>query len=242
MDCKYVTDTDIVERYSAGELSEQEAEAFEQHFFECDRCHEALQDHAAVRAALASAPRKVLSRAKRFGRDINPWWLLAAAMLVLGLGLVLWIAPWSGTPSNQTLVAASMVEAPPYEPRTLRSVEGEGELQFKKSMVAYQQGDFAQAIPGLEAAVELEPDLAKAHFYLGACYLLEDEPDKAIDSLSRIAEMGDSQYREWAHFYRAKAHLRGGDIETARKDLSDVISMEGELQSQAQEVLEQLSD
>ena len=241
MNCKAVAEENTIEHYAAGQLSDADTEAFEQHFFECEECSEALQDHAAVRAALASAPREAPSRPAS-SNDFNRWWLLAAAMLVLGLGLVLWIAPWSGTPSSQALVAASMVEAPPYEPRTLRSVDGEGELQFKKSMVAYQQGDFAQAIPGLEAAVELDPDLAKAHFYLGACYLLEDEPDKAIDSLSRIAEMGDSQYREWAHFYRAKAHLRGGDIETARKDLSDVISMEGELQSQAQEVLEQLSD
>ena len=243
MNCKAVAEENTIERYAAGQLSEADTEAFERHFFECEECYEALRNHAAVRAALASVPREAPSRPTS-SNDFNRWWLLAAAMLVLGLGLVLWLAPWSGTTSNQALVAASMVEAPPYEPRTLRSgsVEREGELQFKEAMVAYQQGDFAQAIPGLEDAVALDPDLAKAHFYLGACYLLEDRPDRAIDSLSRVAETDDPIYREWGHFYRAKAHLRRGDIESARRDLYQVLVMEGDLQTQAQEVLERFPD
>ncbi len=92
---------------------------------------------------------------------------------------------------------------------------GEGELRFQEAMEDYQEGSYAEAIPGLKDAVELDPELAKAHFYLGACYLLEDEPEKAINSLSRVAEVEDPQYREWAHFYRAKAYLRLGDLESA---------------------------
>ena len=120
MNCKAVAEENTIERYAAGQLSEADTEAFERHFFECEECYEALRNHAAVRAALASVPREAPSRPTS-SNDFNRWWLLAAAMLVLGLGLVLWLAPWSGTTSNQALVAASMVEVPPYEPRTLRS-------------------------------------------------------------------------------------------------------------------------
>ena len=242
MNCKVVAQDRIVERYSAGQLSEAEAEAFEQHFFECEKCYEALQDHAAIRAALSNAPREELSRPAPSSADFNPWWLLAAAMLVLGLGLVLWLAPWAGSPGDQILIAASAVEAPAYEPRTLRSVTGEGELAFREAMAAYQEGDLAAAIPGLEKAAALDDGLGKAHFYLGACYLLEDQPEKAIDSLSRVAEVGESPYQESAHFYRAKAHLRLGDLDSALEDLSEVISVGGELKSQAEEVLEQIPD
>jgi FimV-like protein len=242
VNCKVVAEDHIIERYSAGQLDEADAEGFEQHFFECEECFGALRDHAAVRDALSNLPRDEAGRSKSFFTDTNPWWLLAAAMLLLGLGLILWLAPWAGSPSSQTLVAASVVEAPPYEPRTLRSVSGQGELPFLEAMVSYQEGHFAEAIPGLETAVKLDPGLAKAHFYLGACYLLEDHPRKAIESLNRVAEIEGSPYREWTHFYRAKAYLRLGDLDSALENLSEVISVGGELQTQAQKVLEQLPD
>ena len=242
VDCKAVAENEIIERYFARLLSEAESEAFERHFFECNGCSEALKDHAAVRAVLSELPRTEPAQPNRLGTQIHPWWLLAAAALALGLGLVLWLTPWNGPPPSEAVLASSVVEAPPYEPRTLRSVAGGGELRFREAMTAYQGGAYAEAIPGLEAAVEMDPGLGKAHFYLGACYLLEDQPDRAIDSLSRATEMEDLQYREWAHFYRAKAHLRIGDLESARRDLSEVIRMDGELQTQAQEVLEQFPD
>jgi len=242
VDCKAVAENDIIERYFAGELSEAKSEALEEHFFECNGCSDALKDHAAVRAVLSELPRAEPAQSLRFGSQINPWWLLAAAVLALGLGLVLWLAPWVGPPSSQAVLASAVVEAPPYEPRELRTMTGEGERRFHEAMTAYEEGAFAEAIPGLEAAVELDPDLDKARFYLGACYLLEDQPDRAIASLSRIAQMEDPQRREWAYLYRAKAHLRVGDLESARRDLSAVILLEGELRTQAQEVLDQLPD
>jgi tetratricopeptide (TPR) repeat protein len=109
-------------------------------------------------------------------------------------------------------------------------------------MAAYQEGDLTAAIPGLERAVALDEGLDKAHFYLGACYLLEDQPQEAVDSLSRVAAIEDSPFLQWAHFYRAKAHLRLGDLDAALADLSEVISVGGELQTRAEEVLEQISD
>jgi len=242
MNCEAIAERNVVELYAEGKLDGAEAEAFEQHFFECEACYQALQDDAAIRAALASIAPDETRRPAPSNAAWNPWWLLAAAMLVLGLGLVLWLAPWAGTPSDHVLVAASEVEAPPYEPRTLRSVTGEGEIAFQKAMVAYQEGDLGTAIPGLEDAVALDETLDKALFYLGASYLLENQPEEAIDSLSRVVAMEDSPYLEWAHFYRAKAHLRLGDLDAALADLSEVISVGGELQTRAEEVLEQISD
>ena len=58
MNCKVVTQEKIVERYSAAQLNEADTEAFEQHFFECEDCYRALQDHAAIRAALLPLERE----------------------------------------------------------------------------------------------------------------------------------------------------------------------------------------
>ena len=242
MNCAEVDKSEWIEQYLTGALKETDRGRLEEHLLTCETCQEQLEELLLLRTSLGEE-RWEVAEEPRGSRLHWHWSWAAAAAAILVLAVTLWprLADHPGQGEIE-IARLSAVEAPPYEPRTLRSVAGEGELQFREAMMAYQKGSYAEAIPGLEAAVEIDPDLAKAHFYLGACYLLEDRPDRAIDSLSRVAETDDPMYREWAHFYRAKAYLRGGDIEPARKDLSDVISMEGELQSQAQEVLEQLSD
>ena len=234
MNCSDIENQDSIEKYLTGALSEAERERLEEHLLTCEACQDELEEMALLRTSLGDE-RWAVGEEPRASWLQWPWaWAAAAAAaLALGLGLVFWLAPWVGPPPDQALIAASMVEAPPYEPRTLRSVTGDAEIRFHEAMQQYLEGSYARAIPGLEAAVELDPSLDKARFYLGACYLLEDEPKKAIDSLSRVAELEGSPYREWAHFYRAKAHLRVGDLDSALSDLSEVISVGGELQPRA---------
>ena len=49
--CTRVEEEDLDARYLAGTLSEEEAEAFEEHYFGCDRCWSAVQLGLGVRAA-----------------------------------------------------------------------------------------------------------------------------------------------------------------------------------------------
>jgi tetratricopeptide (TPR) repeat protein len=233
---------DRIEQYVTGSLRGADRDRFEEHLLTCEACQEQLEELALLRTSLADERWAVAEESRGRRLEWHWSWAAAAAALLLGLGLMLWLAPWAGSPSNEALVAASMVEAPPFEPKNLRSVTGDAEIRFQEAMQQYLEGSYGRAIPGLEAAVELDPSLDKARFYLGTCYLLEDEPKKAIDNLSRIAELESSPYREWAHFYRAKAHLRLGDLDSALSDLSEVISVGGDLRTQAEEVLEQIPD
>lgn len=84
---------DVVADYIADRLDEDEAEAFEAHYFQCDTCWETLRTALAARGALASEG----TRASAGGRE-RPWhrrpvwrWIpAAAAVAALGLALSVW--------------------------------------------------------------------------------------------------------------------------------------------------------
>jgi hypothetical protein len=87
--CELVDQRDLDTRYLAGRLDEAEAEAFEAHYFGCDRCWGLVRQGQAVKAALAppvvSAPRALPAT-----RRSTPWLALAASLAVLAGGLQLW--------------------------------------------------------------------------------------------------------------------------------------------------------
>lgn len=79
--CALVDDEDLDQRYLAGTLPPDEAEAFEAHYFGCERCWELVQHGLAVRAANAApAAADVVVAVRRGGRR---WWGLAAAAAVV---------------------------------------------------------------------------------------------------------------------------------------------------------------
>ncbi len=94
--CLYADDADIEQRYLAGKLSENDAEEFERHYFECDTCWNRVQRGAEIKAALQPATesaqpvkRETLQPLPRRRRSFASWAtpLAAAAVLVVGIGL-----------------------------------------------------------------------------------------------------------------------------------------------------------
>src|SRR5580658_4596617 len=161
--CEQISAQDIPSRYVLGELSEAEQDQFEQHYFECGRCFEAVR----IRQSLGGA----LSR--RAGRNWLRWAALAAAaavLLAVGVHLV-WrrsvltahippaVAP---APPRMDLLAA--FDPPLYTAPNLRSP---ADRRFADAMQRYQQRDWAGAIAGLREVVEENPDRNAARFYLG---------------------------------------------------------------------------
>lgn len=81
MSCPQSFDDDLLPRYAAGELSEAEREAFEQHVLECPDCCASLESLEAARAALATTP-----AARR-----PPAWARAAALALACLAAGAWL-------------------------------------------------------------------------------------------------------------------------------------------------------
>ena len=241
LNCAEIEKSALIERYVAGDLAGGERDRLEEHLLACETCREQLEDLSLLRERFGQERWAVQDERVESRR---PWsWVLVAAAAVLALAVILW-PRWVGPPesSDDRVGQLTQVQPPPFEPKSLRSGGGESESLFRKAMTAYQEGQFREAIPGLEAAVELDPDLTPARFYLGASYLLTGDARKAADCLSVVLETEDSPYREWALWLRSKASLGLGDVAAARRDLEEVVQRGGDLEAQAQEALNQLPD
>src|SRR5207244_1830986 len=62
LDCNSVEEQDLVSQYVGRKLSPEEAEAFEEHYFGCDRCWAEVQGATELRAALANEGRSQRER------------------------------------------------------------------------------------------------------------------------------------------------------------------------------------
>jgi hypothetical protein len=110
--CEQVDAADFDTRYLAGTLSDAEAESFEAHFMECERCWALVKGGADVRAAFAVPTTAATTQAgalvgsgaartKARMRWSGPRWIgLAAATLLAAFGLRQWLSRTSGPPSS----------------------------------------------------------------------------------------------------------------------------------------------
>ncbi len=97
--CELVDERDLDTRYLAGTLDEVEAEAFEAHYFGCDRCWALVREGQAIRAALTAAG----GGARRAPRLSNTaLWGLAAGLGVVAAGLVLRGTAFGPQPADTT--------------------------------------------------------------------------------------------------------------------------------------------
>ena len=240
MSCSKIARTDTLEKYLLGELDEDRACAFEEHYFACAECSDAVQDAAALITELADERWAV--RGKRQPERTSQWVLLAAAaVLALAIGASFWLwSPSSTAPSPTVLAELARVEPPPYEAKVLRGDRGGAEREFHEAMAPYLLGDYAPTVEALEAVAAAHPGSIEASFYLGACYLLTDQLQEALESLDNVVETGEMPYLEWARFYRAKALLRLGDRKAAKADLEAVLTYRGELEESAKAILDRL--
>lgn len=260
MNCEQIMGSEVAAKYLLGQLSEAEQEAFEQHYFECQRCFDELQTFRALQAELKQSA-GVIQREPIVQRAVSPWtWAAAATAVLLVVGIGYWLErprPPSPPPSATTIITAPNVERPPvtrvpslselaevrppnYTPVILRGSPDQATQRFHEAMLRYMKGDYAGTIPGLYAASQLNPKAPHISFFLGTCYLITDQTDSAIAQLRRTVALGDSPYLEETRFYLAKAYLRKADPVAAQTELKKVVRLHGEREEEARELLRQL--
>ncbi len=238
MPCLQPGRDELTERYVRGELGEAEREEFEAHYFECDDCLEELEIRYSLRETLAKTRSAIEARAPARLTELWKLWLPAAAVLLVALGLAFWLRPG---PSD-ALSKLARIEPPAYEPVRLRGGEDEATASFRQAMELYRQGEYAAAIPGLEAASRLDPEAPDFAFFLGSCYLLTGQTDQGIESLRRTVRLGDTAYLEEALLLLARAHLGKGDLGKARADLENALQLQGDRESEARRLLKEVED
>jgi tetratricopeptide (TPR) repeat protein len=255
MTCDRVVRDEIIEQYVTGGLGAEDREAFEQHYFDCERCSEALDVHLRIQSELDQPSSSGVPTTERRRRPVWVALALAAAAIV---AVALWWphrvpqpepavadgavqpGPAGATSPVVTLAELAAVEPPAYRPVTLRSPGDTATRRFREAMESYARGDFAGAIPGLQAAAALDARQPSIQFFLGACYLLTDDIDDAVRTLQVSVALGESAYLEEAQFYLAKAFLHRGDVEAARTALRATVELRGDREQEAQRLLQQI--
>ena len=246
MTCDEVEERDLLDRYIQGTLTDEERDAFEQHYLGCVVCAAGVETMLHLRQALQEKPRR---------RSPIPLWAAAAAGLLVVALIAVWLtrdeptartdiaeqspppAPALSAPADDPLLELAQVAPPAYEETVLRSAGGD---LFRKAMRLYFEGRYAEAIPGLRQAATKDPAASEVWFYLGACHLLEGETEPAIEALRHVTANPDSPFSEEARFYLAKALIRARRLEDARSELSALASGDGPWAADARELLGRL--
>jgi TolA-binding protein len=267
MTCADIETDELAEAYLLGQLADPQAEAFEQHYFSCQRCYDRLQILRAVRGALATSAGMQPAPPARATIRWPTAGLAAAAAVILAAGL--WAAlsrdrhvdttvagppradapalpggapgpASSGRDPAQLMARLGEVTAPPYAPARLR--QGLERRSFDAAMKAYVAGDYGTAVTGLSAVVKSAPEADDARFYLGASHLLAGNADAALAALAPLTNREDSAYVEEARYLSAKALLRKGDARAARNALDRTIALGGDRAREARELRRQLEE
>ena len=107
-------------------------------------------------------------------------------------------------------------------------------------MSPYRRGDYVSAIKGLQTAARLAPNAVDIHFYLGACYLLTNQPALAIRALQKATSPDSPAFAEQAHYYLAKAYLQEHNLASARTELDVTLKFHGARETEVRTLQEQL--
>ena len=87
IDCPSAGERDLAVLYLAGRLPEDEAQAFEEHYFACEHCWQDVQRGSELRAALG---KPAVAPAGRSVRPRRAWLPLAAAAVIAFVALGVW--------------------------------------------------------------------------------------------------------------------------------------------------------
>ncbi len=259
MNCDAVHSGDLVERYALGELSDAERSSFEDHFFACDSCFEAVRLMQSLQAVADERPRTSLPGLQAVApRRTRKWtmWGAAAAVVIAGFGLAEMgrRAPRTEVRTAQTNPAAAItvpgpspelqllarVDAPRYTAPNLRSAAPARDTQFRAAMAKYAAGEYAVAAEALRGLANGGPETAAARFYLGICEMMTGDANDAAEHLRATASLGETPYLEEARFFLAKALLAKQDTAGATQALEQTIALTGDRETEARRLLEQL--
>lgn len=238
MKCVRPASFDDIERYLASRLSDEEKQAFEDHYFGCAECFARLEELRTIQEAA-----RTVKPARRPNRWL-PGALSIAAAVALAAGL--WI--WHSQPKPQPAIAhapgqpvlVAQFEAPPWNAVTLRGASDQQSL--RPAMSAYRSGDYAGAARQLEAVLTKQPSLTEARFYLGISRVLSGDRAAGTAELQHVIAAGDTPWLEPARFYLARTLLAAGDRAAAIAQLQQVVAIHGDLATPAQQLLDTLAN
>lgn len=249
MGCEYAERDEVIVEYVEGTLSGDAREAFEAHFFGCDRCfaqlqmteklvgameHHGEQVFAGLREESGALPVGTWATRKPAAEKVN--WLgrlpvvwhqrfhtaarfALAAVLLLIVGS--WFLKYFVFPIDYKQLAS---DQPTPWPSNVNPSDRKVSTLVEQAGEQVKEKDYRDAKNTLTQAVGLDPTMASLKYLLGAsCYLANDY-ENAIGHLTEALEMDQQLYD--ARWYLAHAYLRNHERQKAIDQLVALVENE----------------
>jgi CHAT domain-containing protein len=232
LDCTSIEEKDVVSRYVGRKLSSEESEAFEEHYFGCDRCWAEVKAATEVRAALA--PEHAAAKVIPLPASKTNWRLLAiaASVAVAVLAGLLVARRGTGKTSVETVVAAAgsrrTTEARLAGPFPHAEVE-----PVTRGSADSKPWRLQKALEDAQREVESHPS-AEAWRAVGVAQLLLGNHDQAVDTLKKAAEKYPNDAKVHsdlaaAYFSRFEALGQATDLETGYEAAAQAVKLDPKL-------------
>jgi hypothetical protein len=251
-----------LDRYLEGTLPENEAQAFESHYFDCPVCLGELQAVQAAQEQLRLHPVAIQPKAR-----VLRWPALVtvgslAAALLIGF-ITLRAVHRPNSPANQSAASAPSqpsspagqtasepavqptqlaqladLNLPPFHASTLRGESSD--TAYSRGMKLYSAGNCTAAVKALARVDATSSDALAAQFYTGVCRMHMGDLDSAQSNLRHVAAAGDSPQEEAAWYYLAQIALSRSAAAPARQNLQKVVALHGDFERAANKQLGQI--
>ena len=211
---------ELIEKYLAGKLSGEEAVHFETLIQKDMEFRDEVAFLESVKKAAKEYDQKLFKeKLQKFDVEkpvLKPkryWTMTIAASVALLMGIYLYNI---SRPLDPTSLFSEYFEPAQNVSQPLVREEGEDKLTLAFS--AYEQKEYLNALKLFD---ELAPDKTPTwiSYYKGSALLTLDRTDEAIEVLEQYVVSGDSLALR-SHWFLALAHLKKGNYEKAKEELS----------------------
>ncbi|TAL70488.1 MAG: hypothetical protein EPN82_02435 [Bacteroidetes bacterium] len=147
--------------------------------------------------------------------------------------------------TSKKISSLAVIQKIPYKPISLMNSRDIDEVDnpFEDGMKLYNTNNYPEAIKKLETALSEDTNQSKIHFYLGLCYLLDSNKNKAIKKFQIVIKIDTTKiYTEKAFWYLGNTYLLKGDGTKAISEFEKTAAMKGEYKLKAKEMIRKINE
>lgn len=223
----------LIDSYLKEEIPEEEREAFEAHYFECDACFAELKLHE--RLYSKEVPIVLKGTKPSWAWAFKPLLVLSSLLIVVVSSLLV----VNNYKQAKFLYDISAVEPPAYvQTQTRDALQNK---TFTNAMFLYNNREYDEALKLLNSidAGSTESN-SQVTFFRGICHLETNQPGKAIEAFDIIIKDMNPSYYDEAIFYKGIALLRLNEKEAALEQFYNLASMFSPYASRAKGLIEKI--
>lgn len=221
------------ERYESSTMSQEERVAFEERLRQEEDFRNSFEDFRQMQSGIkAFGYQQFAAQLQSWDEEhdtdadeqvrtlsFSRWYYWAAAVAVIMVATISW---WQLSPGQNEQLYTAYFQ--PY-PDVLTS-RGENENALNTAMIAYESGEYSEAITLFRQLLEgngsTEAQGNELRFYLAQAYLSTESYDLAQQLLEDLQNVDQFGLKEASQWYLALAYLKQGDSDTAVRLLQQI--------------------